>query len=357
MQIQKSKSLKIIFAALFFFLPLTVAAGAVLPRNLHFGMYRNPDVVLLQDFLRSQGYFSLPSTGNYLSGTIQAVKKFQQAHGIAPIGGYFGPESRRVANEMIAAQEAAQQAADGGRKPTPSAPTGVGIGVTRSPGNAVSTTSPYKGKIFFDWVQSGGEASDERVSISNRSDTERISITGFSITTEHGQNYVIPLGFALPGFSATPMDSIILRPRDRVVISVGKQSKNMNFRENMCTGYFDETAQFSPGLSRRCPSTDTRTLRNLSDQCIRVISGIGRCRTGPLPEFVDPTRPECMEYIVQNFNYAGCVANYKSRPDFYNNQWLVWMQRTIPFFNKRFETVTLKDQQGRVVDEHTYNNY
>lgn len=331
-------------------LPLAASAGAVLSRNLHFGMYRNPDVVILQNFLRSQGYLSLPATGNYLSGTIQAVKKFQAAHGISPVGGYFGPESRRVANEIIAAEQAAKQTGGSAGAPLP----------TPVPGSSVkgaATTSPYKGKIFFDWVQSGGEASDERMSISNRSDTERISITGFSITTEHNQNYVIPLGFGLPGFSATPMDPIVLRPRDRVTISVGKQSKQINFRENMCTGYFDETAQFSPGLSHRCPVRDTRELPYLSDQCLRVIAGIGGCRTEPLPEFVDPTRPECAEYIAQNLNYVGCVANYKSRPDFYNDQWLVWMQRTIAFFNKRSETVTLKDQQGRVVDEYTYNNY
>ncbi|MBI4224815.1 MAG: peptidoglycan-binding protein [Candidatus Sungbacteria bacterium] len=348
------RTLSGIFAGLMLVsLPFVASAGTVLSRNLHFGMYRNPDVILLQNFLRSQGYLSLPATGNYLNGTIQAVKKFQQAHGIAPIGGYFGPQSRRVANEIIAAQQAMPTGRQDG-----AGSAGVTGGVLSSPFvGGLATTSPYKGKIFFDWVQSGGEVQDERMSVTNRTDIETILVSGFSITTEHGQNYVVPLGFGLPGFSAAPLDPIVLRPHERVIISVGRQSKNMNFRENMCTGYFDETAQFSPGLSHRCPATDTRTLHNLSDQCVRVISGIGGCRTGPLPEFVDPTRPECMEYIAQNFNYAGCVANYKSRPDFYNDQWLVWMQRTVPFFNKRFETVTLKDREGRVVDEYKYNNY
>ena len=330
-------------------LPLVASAGTVLSRNLYFGMYRNADVVLLQNFLRSQGYFTYPvSTGNYMSVTINAVKKFQQAHGITPVGGYFGPESRRVANEIIAAQAAAQQIAKGVGVPAPS-PVPPGKVVM-----SAATTSPYKGKIFFDFVQSDGGVEDERISISNRTEAEKISVTGFSITTEHGQHYVIPLGLALPGFSPTPSDMIILGPHHRVIVSVGKQSKFMNFRENICTGYFDETARFSPGLSHRCPVADTRTLHNLSDQCVRVISGIGGCRTGPLPEFVDPTRPECMDYIAQNFNYAGCVANYKSRPDFYNDQWLVWMQRTVPFFNKRFETVTLKDREGRAVDQYQY---
>ena len=336
----------ILASILFLSLPLTACAGTVLSRNLHFGMYHNHDVILLQDFLRSQGYLSLPSTGNYLKWTIQAVKKFQTSHGITPIGGYFGPESRRVANEIIAAQEAAQQ----GDK------SAVGLVLNQAPpmSAGVSTTSPYQGKIFFDFVQSSGEAEDERISISNRTETQKISVTGFSITTEHGQPYVIPLGLALPGFSAISSDLIILGPHDHVIVSVGKQNKFMNFRENLCTGYFDETAQFSPNLSHRCPAPNLVTLHNLSDQCIQVLAGIGSCRTGPLPEFVDPTHPECADYIAQNFNYVGCVANYKSRPDFYNDQWLVWMQRTVPFFKNRFDTVTLRDQQGKVVDQYQY---
>ncbi|MBI3442623.1 MAG: peptidoglycan-binding protein [Candidatus Sungbacteria bacterium] len=346
---------RVIFSAVILLLPGVVFGAETLSRNLHFGMYHDRDVMALQDFLRSKGYLSLPSTGNYLSGTIQAVKKFQAAHGIAPIGGYFGPESRRVANEMIAAQRAVSVPQQ--RIILPAGGAGNIHLPSESSVRGGATTSPHKGKIFFEGVQSGGEAQDERISLGNRTDTEKISVTGFSITTEHGQNYGIPLGFALPGFTATPLDAIILRPHDHVVISTGKQSKNTNFRENLCTGYFDEIAPFSPGLSHRCPSPDTRTLHNLSDRCVQALNNIGSCRTGPLPEFIDPTRPECADYIAQNLNYAGCVANYKSRSDFYSDQWLVWMQRAIPFFNKRFDTVTLRDPQGRVVDEYTYNNY
>lgn len=335
---------KYIILGLSLLIPSVVFGAQAFPRDLHFGMYGNRDVAALQDFLRAQGYLSLPATGNYLNRTIQAVKKFQQAHGLQPIGGYFGAESRHVANEILAAQQAMKME------------HGTAVTSSGSSAKGTATTSPYKGKIFFDGVQASGDAQTESIIVSNRTDDERISITAFSITTEHGQNYVIPLGFALPGFSATPSDPIVLRPHDRVVISVGKQDSHINFRENMCTGYLDETAQFSPGLSHRCPVPDTRMLHNLSDRCIQELAGIPGCRTGPLPEFPDPD-PACAYYIADNLNYVGCVANYKSRRDFYNDQWLVWMQRTVPFFNTRFETVVLKDQQGKVIDEYRYNNY
>jgi peptidoglycan hydrolase-like protein with peptidoglycan-binding domain len=340
--------IKFFIGALFLLLPFAVSAKDVLTRDLRFGMYGSTDVVVLQKFLRDQGYLSLAATGNYLNGTIQAVKKFQKAHGLNPIGGYFGPESRRVANEILAAQQAVRINQQGGNLPTGEAGRTVS---PESSASASATTSPYKGKIFFDGIQWGGGVESEYLVITNRTDKERILITGFSVTTQHGQAYLIPLGFALPGFSATPLDPIFLEPRNRVIISVGKQDRYMNFRENMCTGYFDETARFSPGLSHRCPVPNTVTLHNLSDRCIQALSGVSGCRTGPQLDFPDP---ECASYIADNLNYAGCVAHERSRPNFYNDQWLVWMQRTIPFFNKRFEIVTLKDSAGKVVDTYQY---
>jgi len=57
-------------------------------------MRQDPDVVVLQDFLRSRGFFDYSvSTGNYFTVTLQAVKKFQQTYNIFPLAGYFGSKS------------------------------------------------------------------------------------------------------------------------------------------------------------------------------------------------------------------------------------------------------------------------
>jgi|GEM_PF-3339875 peptidoglycan hydrolase-like protein with peptidoglycan-binding domain len=78
-----------------------VRPGFKFPHDLFFGMRANSDVANLQKFLADQGYYSGEFTGNFLSQTREAVKKFQSASGIASTG-YFGPLSRGSANDLAA---------------------------------------------------------------------------------------------------------------------------------------------------------------------------------------------------------------------------------------------------------------
>lgn len=66
--------------------------------------YYNDDVKALQTFLRSEGLYTGPVTGNFLSLTYRAVKAFQTRENIVPVSGYFGPISRRVANSIISSE-------------------------------------------------------------------------------------------------------------------------------------------------------------------------------------------------------------------------------------------------------------
>ena len=128
----------------------------------------------------------------------------------------------------------------------------------------------------------------------------------------------------------------------------------MNFRENLCTGYFDETSIFTPSLYHSCPRPDRKDLIGFSDSCINIISYANSCRT------IAPSYPsrvpdsECASYISAHFNYAGCVADYRNRADFYSRNWLIWMQRSADFFRNTVDHIILKDQQGRGVDEYNY---
>ena len=74
-------------------LPLAVSAD-MFPRDLYVGMVNNSDVKSLQEFLRAQGLYDGPATGNFFSLTKQAVIKFQEKEGIIPSQGYFGPKTR-----------------------------------------------------------------------------------------------------------------------------------------------------------------------------------------------------------------------------------------------------------------------
>jgi len=69
-------------------------------QDLYYGMRNLPAVSCLQEFLRSKGEAIYPEglvSGNYLSLTVLAVKRYQASKGIIQTG-YFGPLTRQAAN-------------------------------------------------------------------------------------------------------------------------------------------------------------------------------------------------------------------------------------------------------------------
>lgn len=93
-----------IFITLFF--SFFVSAETPFEKDLFFGMQNDPDVIRLQEFLKSEGYFAYPeSTGNYLASTSEAVREFQKSNRIEPVGGFFGRESREAANRILLRQQ------------------------------------------------------------------------------------------------------------------------------------------------------------------------------------------------------------------------------------------------------------
>lgn len=323
-----------VFAFLFLLTPFLVGAEGKFTRDLYFGMRGDADVVRLQEFLRGQGYFTYPqSTGNYFTITLQAVRQFQKDKGISPVGGYFGPQSRAAANRLQGSRQMGQ----------PGQPTLPAL---------IATTSPYKGKIvILNLSGSSPRPSSERMTIRNTTKTEKISVTGFRVENARHESFEIPKGHALPGTSVIASDPILLGPGDRVTITMGKQERHMNFRENICTGYFDEFSEFSPSLDHQCPEIVLPDRASYTDQCIRLIEGTGSCSAGQTQQFTDS---RCATFINDHLNYNGCVRDNKNRDDFYLKRWLVWMQRDQEFFRNLTETVTVRDQNGKVVDEYRY---
>ncbi|TSD04211.1 MAG: hypothetical protein Greene071436_157, partial [Parcubacteria group bacterium Greene0714_36] len=194
-------------------------------------------------------------------------------------------------------------------------------------------------------------ADKEQVTLRNNSSVETITVTGFRIENSRGGSVDIPKAFELPGFAAVANDPIRLRPGEQVVITFGRQERQMNFRENLCTGYFDATSKFSPSLAHRCPRLDPKEFPELSDRCIQQLQNVSSCRIPKLDLFTDSA---CADFAQAHFNYAGCVKDYREKANFYGTRWLVWLQREGDFFRNVLERVTLKDGQGKVVDEFEY---
>lgn len=313
-----------------------MVAGARFDRNLYYGLRNDADVVRLQDFLRQSGFSSYPvSTGNFFTITLQAVKNFQQARGISATG-YFGPRSRESANSML----------DMNTSPNISIPHTLKIALP------VPTASPYKGKLSIgSAVAFNDKAADQSLTLSNSSD-EDISLSGFSIENSNNEKFIIPKGYAIPGIYNAVESTIVLRPGDFVTVYAGRQNSTINFRTNMCVGYFSQSNTYSPPLFSSCPRPDVHnSLDQLTDNCIVVIESTPQCRQVYPGVFMDN---KCSEYVNRHLNYVGCVNDNRTRPDFYGNEWKIWMQRDTAFLRTIHERIILKDPQGLVVAEYNF---
>lgn len=122
----------VIVAAAAIYAAGSVATGATKPfeKNLVFGTSKSAEVRRLQEFLKQQNLFSGSPTGNYLVGTLNAVRALQRTHGIKPTGN-FGPATRAKANELLAALEGPGDARASARTEPASSPAAAS-----SPANA-----------------------------------------------------------------------------------------------------------------------------------------------------------------------------------------------------------------------------
>lgn len=91
------------------------SSGFTFSTRLYPGL-ESDDVAQLQSMLSQQGFFSTTPNGRYGPLTAAAVKKFQAAHGLAPLGA-VGPATRAALNALLS-----------GSKGEAAAPAGAGPG-------------------------------------------------------------------------------------------------------------------------------------------------------------------------------------------------------------------------------------
>lgn len=92
------KKVIIVFSLLFVPLLASASFGA----NLYYGLQNNNSVKEMQEFLTDQGVYSGLITGNFYSLTLKAVKDFQKKEKVSPTSGFFGPLTRKKANDILA---------------------------------------------------------------------------------------------------------------------------------------------------------------------------------------------------------------------------------------------------------------
>lgn len=144
----------------------------------------------------------------------------------------------------------------------------------------------------------------------------------------------------------------------------------LNFQTNICSGYLEEMeyTNFSPSLWSSCPlPRDWPASAGVANECYQYLTGLGACRTPKFErktdglDYIDGYRDQltsaCRTFVQQNFNYNGCVATFSSRADFYKNEWRVYLNRPWEMWARDRETITLYDQENKIVAQTKYGFY
>lgn len=226
------------------------------------------------------------------------------------------------------------------------------------------TPSTFKGLVTIRHSIGGLSATDAKkeyltISVSGRA-TTGIDVSGWRIESEAvGHSLGIPEGVNLPHSAIVNQTApIVLSAGQSAVITVGESPVGMSFRENMCTGYFDQFQNFTPSIAHLCPlpssDFDRFYLGNVHslDACKAYVKTVNRCIV-PLDTPSDLAN-DCMHFVDNYLNYNGCVVAHQTDKGFLGNEWRIYLGRDDQFFTKTHDTVKLLDTAGNTVDLLSY---
>ena len=223
--------------------------------------------------------------------------------------------------------------------------------------------SPYYEKIRMSKISGLNQKSPDKEYLTlttNLKNGEAVKITGWYLKSEITGYYAVIGQAALLPFPFTKTESdVILKNKDKVILTKGFSPIGISFRTNICTGYFEENRTFYPNLQTKCPKAGDENLPTFStdydrnEECIKIIERIGRCTTKGnefVRDLADTVGNFCKTYITTQINYNTCVANHFSDTDFPGQEYRLYLNKFGPLWRVSHDTVNLHDSNGLVVD-------
>lgn len=181
-----------------------------------------------------------------------------------------------------------------------------------------------------------------------------VTITGWTLENGSGGGKVtIGSGVATPVLGQVNSESpITLGPNSVVYVITGRPPNGGSFRVNKCTGYFSKVQTFTPYLSSECP-TPSEELSRASGQlspnieCSNFVRALSQCSVtaSAIPETVGTA---CRDFILNTLSYNGCVTAHKNDPDFYRNEWRVYLNQDKELWGS-VDRIILRDESGKIV--------
>ena len=226
--------------------------------------------------------------------------------------------------------------------------------------------SPLKGKLTIAGLSRGSGAAQEYVLIQAAyTNIGPITITGLTIKSGVSLlSQTITKAWTLPYLNATGEgEAVALRPGGRAYLisgrsplglSTGRTPNNASFQLNKCTGFFEQGLDFYPSLPMECPAPASDPLPQppnaLSDACMDYLRSIGGCS---LPTAYPQSLSgdgNCQAHVFNKIGYSQCVNLHKNEPDFFRDEWRMYLGRDTRLWRDKTEIVELYDTNGKLID-------
>lgn len=206
-----------------------------------------------------------------------------------------------------------------------------------------------------------GDPNNEYIILETRRDMARnITITGWSLESRTA-GIKAPLGSAAQILFLGGVSSelpVTVGPDSTIYITTGRSPNGASFRINKCAGYLEQYQDFEPSLDADCPEPADEALANpqktgTNAACIDFIDNVNRCElyTATIPYEVGS---QCRDFILNDLTYNGCVNRHRNDPDFYKNEWRIFLNRQQELWNNTHEQIRLLDENGKLIGSLTY---
>jgi hypothetical protein len=299
-------------------------------------------------------YRGTPTTENQ-SGTDSGVKKS---------GGFFNfiPNTVKLTPDAASNTTEPNESTYNNPNVTPPKKTSGPVYTIKQTNVAVKAnidTSRYAKEIAIENYSGIGSAqpAEEYVTLrASGNNTKKITLTGWKLKSGvYGGDYLIDTkGVYLPYLGSINTEQPIeLSPGDAAIIVTGRSPTGISFRENRCTGYFEQYQDFRPSLSFDCPAIRDEQIpadpHGFDNYCLDTLNSIPQCQIYTTP-FTNKLTPECQRYIINYDNYTGCVNLHKNEPNFYSQTWRIFLGQDKSLWHTKREIIELIDPSGKIVD-------
>lgn len=262
-------------------------------------------------------------------------------------------------------------------------------------------TSRYKGLITIYSGNAFSEQSSNREYITIQGSAnikESINISGWTLKNGGADRYYNSYGQTIKGQSSSIKipKAVLIWQKDKAMTVVpikveanqtvqivsgyfppiGEYNIRDSFRVNKCTGYFanqnDYYGLFYPSINALCPRIENEPgASTLYEQCYNFVRSLGTCQKPDFKEdwcyaniggvasgnMICNLPSTCKDFVKKFASYEKCVENHRTDKDFYQPEWRVFLGSTWEIWAQRQETITLYDNEGKIVDQIKYNNY